>query len=409
MTEFRQTALDSFIDRLRQYVETEQFKGWDPYDALRSPFLEALTRPSALLQRCAIHGVRLLPWNVRPWLGIGKSANETALSVFCRAYLNLYCMTGRSHYLHTCEKLINRLRELSCVNNAKYLGWSRDFRYVAGSEVHEVGKPLSFLGTIIGETFLEYSQLSGTSPLDAEVERIIRAILRYGGVYETSKGTFIGYAAVARPRLIFNVNALAAALFLRYCRTRGSSVRLENHDLVQLSERLIRTVLKHQQGNGSWLYGFSHDGESFRLIDFHQGFVVDAIGDILTLLADHPLSDRLRHAYARGLAFMAREQIDGGGACKWRYPRARPYDIHNQAQGIISLSRAPGSAYDDLLDRMLGFTLRHFWDDQGGYFIYQVGRYWRNEIPYMRWAQAWMMLALTEYRKRTQCAGSWGR
>jgi hypothetical protein len=310
MTESRQTVLDSFIDRLRQYVETEQFKGWDPYDALRSPFLDALTRPSALLQRCAIHGVRLLPWNVRPLLGIRKNANPTALSLFCRAYLNLYRMTGTTSYLQTCARLIDSLRGLSCVNDRECLGWSRDFRYLTHSETHEVDNPLTFLGAVIGPTFLEYSQLSGTSPLDAEVARIIRAILRYGKVYETSKGTFIGYAAVVRPRLIFNVNALAATLFLRYCRTRGSSVRLENHDLVQLSERLIRTVLKHQQDNGSWLYGFSHDGESFGLIDFHQGFVVDAIGDILILLADHPLSDRLRQAYARGLAFMAREQID---------------------------------------------------------------------------------------------------
>ena len=33
------------------------------------------------------------------------------------------------------------------------------------------------------------------------------------------------------------------------------------------------------------------------------------------------------------------------------------------------------------------------WDRQG-YFYYQVLPFWTNKISYMRWSQAWMLLAL---------------
>jgi hypothetical protein len=36
----------------------------------------------------------------------------------------------------------------------------------------------------------------------------------------------------------------------------------------------------------------------------------------------------------------------------------------------------------------------HMWDEQG-YFYYQVLPYYKNKIPYMRWSQAWMLLAVS--------------
>jgi hypothetical protein len=31
---------------------------------------------------------------------------------------------------------------------------------------------------------------------------------------------------------------------------------------------------------------------------------------------------------------------------------------------------------------------------KAGYFYYQIQPYYKNKIPYMRWSQAWMLLAL---------------
>jgi len=37
--------------------------------------------------------------------------------------------------------------------------------------------------------------------------------------------------------------------------------------------------------------------------------------------------------------------------------------------------------------------------DKNGYFYYQLKKGISSKIPYMRWAQAWMFYALSEYLK----------
>lgn len=38
-----------------------------------------------------------------------------------------------------------------------------------------------------------------------------------------------------------------------------------------------------------------------------------------------------------------------------------------------------------------------------GYFNYQITKWYRNSIPYMRWSKAWMLWALSEYINRYYC------
>jgi hypothetical protein len=45
--------------------------------------------------------------------------------------------------------------------------------------------------------------------------------------------------------------------------------------------------------------------------------------------------------------------------------------------------------------------VRHMWDERG-YFYYQKHRYWTNRIPYLRWGQAWMLLALATMMDHAQ-------
>jgi hypothetical protein len=83
------------------------------------------------------------------------------------------------------------------------------------------------------------------------------------------------------------------------------------------------------------------------------------------------------------------------GTPKYYHDRVYPIDIHAPAQAIAFFS-GEGQAYRELTDRVLGWTLEHMKDPKG-YFYFRKGRNWTNKIPYMRWSQAWMFHALTEY------------
>ena len=74
-------------------------------------------------------------------------------------------------------------------------------------------------------------------------------------------------------------------------------------------------------------------------------------------------------------------------------------EIHNQAQGIITFAKLRDfdRSYLKFAQRIAEWTIENMRDGKG-YFHYQKHRLYTNRIPYMRWAQAWMLAALTLLR-----------
>jgi len=54
------------LDKLRLYIEKEKFKGHDPYDALNSPFLRAISFGNKYLRIAFTQGLKRLPVNLHP-------------------------------------------------------------------------------------------------------------------------------------------------------------------------------------------------------------------------------------------------------------------------------------------------------------------------------------------------------
>ena len=74
-----------------------------------------------------------------------------------------------------------------------------------------------------------------------------------------------------------------------------------------------------------------------------------------------------------------------------------PIDIHSSAQLVITLSKLDKiEDYNQLVDKVLNWTIENMQSDKG-YFYYQINKYFSSRISYMRWAQAWMFYAFSEY------------
>jgi hypothetical protein len=74
-----------------------------------------------------------------------------------------------------------------------------------------------------------------------------------------------------------------------------------------------------------------------------------------------------------------------------------PIDIHSPAQLIITLAKlGKFNEYKNLAEKVISWTIDNMQSDKG-YFIYQINKYFSSRISYMRWAQAWMFYALSEY------------
>ena len=81
-------------------------------------------------------------------------------------------------------------------------------------------------------------------------------------------------------------------------------------------------------------------------------------------------------------------------------PKKYPIDIHNQAQGIITFSKLSefDDKYGNFAETILKWTINNM-QDKKGYYYYRKYKHFTNKISYMRWGQAWMLLAFAEYLK----------
>ena len=97
----------------------------------------------------------------------------------------------------------------------------------------------------------------------------------------------------------------------------------------------------------------------------------------------------------RGVQYYKNNQFLKDGRSLWRIPQKWPVDIHHQAQGIITFAKLKELDPDYLnwAEVIADWTIDNMQDDKG-YFYYQKRKFFMNRIPYMRWGQAWMLLAL---------------
>jgi hypothetical protein len=75
-----------------------------------------------------------------------------------------------------------------------------------------------------------------------------------------------------------------------------------------------------------------------------------------------------------------------------------PINIHSCAEAILCLSTLSEDFPEGLetLKRMTAWTIQNM-QDKKGYFYYMVLPKRTIKIPYIRWAQAWMLNALSMY------------
>jgi hypothetical protein len=98
----------------------------------------------------------------------------------------------------------------------------------------------------------------------------------------------------------------------------------------------------------------------------------------------------------RGFEFYRKHFFREDGAVCYFHNQTYPIDIHCVAQSLLTLLEFQ---YLDptaltLAGLVYTWTMKHMWND-AGFFYYRILRTLTIRTSYMRWSQAWMLLALT--------------
>jgi hypothetical protein len=88
--------------------------------------------------------------------------------------------------------------------------------------------------------------------------------------------------------------------------------------------------------------------------------------------------------------------FERSGRPHYYHNKTYPIDLHCSAQGIITYIRFKGMDHEALkiAQNIADWAIENMWDEEKGYFYFQKKRHSTNKIPYLRWPNCWMFLAL---------------
>lgn len=381
-----QELLDISIKRLVNYCEHERFRGYDPYDTLNSFLSFGLIGKWGPL--IAIQIQKRNPINIRPLIGIQKEINPKGAGLFLKAYCILYKITSSDKYL---EKAHDLFRWLNANYSQGYSGhaWGYNFDWASPGSYVKAHTPSVVVTSFVVDGIYEYYKLTK----DLEARKIIISsahyILKDIPVTETEEGISFAYTHLSTGNC-YNASLLAAEIL-----AKADNID-EGGSYSTLIHKSIDFVLSKQNTNGSWYYSYDPILKKERKqIDFHQGFILVSLLNLKNLLVS-PRND-VKDALGKGLEYYRKYQFFDNGRSLWRMPRKWPIDIHNQSQGIITFSRLKNyhPSYISFANTIAYWTIKNM-QSRKGYFYYRKTPLFINKTPYIRWSQAWMMLALTE-------------
>lgn len=384
------------LDALDRWLEHHQFAGWDPHDALNSPVLKTLTFRNQQLGQIVVQLVKRSPVNLRPLLRVKKGFNPKAMGLFLGSYAREYHRT-RSELAAERVRFFAEWLVAHTSPGASGPSWGYHFDWPNRSFFAPAGTPTIVNTAFVALGFLDLADeahpVGGFEPARAlAVARGACAFVLHDLWQARPRPDELcfSYTPLDR-RLVHNANLLGARLLAEV------AARTRERRLTELALAAARFTVRRQRSNGSWVYGESA-GDQW-VDNFHTGYVLVALSRIATCAATTEFDE----AIERGYSYWKDSMFLGDGTPKSGPNKVYPIDAHNVAQAVLTFLEFAGRDPEarEWSSRVLDWGVSRM-QDPLGFFHYQISRLYRIEIPYIRWVQAWMHRALTEWLHQQQ-------
>src|SRR3954468_14439114 len=89
----KQQILKSIL-RLSEWLDKNDYRGYDTFDGLNAKYLRPLTFETNILRIVLQQAVRRFPWNLRPLLGITRERSTKGMGFLARGFMRLHKATG---------------------------------------------------------------------------------------------------------------------------------------------------------------------------------------------------------------------------------------------------------------------------------------------------------------------------
>lgn len=390
--------IDASLRAFLKWLDIHGCTSHDPYDLWGTSygrFAKRLYYRSSMIGAASVAPVfgldLFVPGIAR--LIIAKRRYPIADAQLSLGYLNLYNATADERYLTQAKALADELL-MSSIPGYSGLCWGYPFEWESVIGVVPAGTPL------ITNTPYCYEAFCGLYEVTREQKHLDSlhsiALFAANDLHDTalsSAAAASSYSPLDRS-MVINASAYRAALLMD---------AFERFGEVQWEEKAVRNlnfVVQNQREDGSWFYepGRSHN----EFVDnIHTCFVLKNLHKANKQLQREDIKGAIRRGYS-----FYREQLFVDDGMPKPFAHVKRFELvktecYDLAEGIslgVLLKSDVAGAFE-IAQGMAEVVCRRY-QTSAGYFVtreYVSGL--RNTVPYLRWPQAPMFLALTSLYK----------
>ncbi|MFW6272569.1 MAG: delta-aminolevulinic acid dehydratase [bacterium] len=391
------TSFNKSFIALKNYCESQNFSGWDPYDGLNSKIFQATPLKYLDFARLAwIQFFKRSPFNFRKLFMVPKEHNAKGIGLFLTGYCNIYKVQKASgkEIMGTQKEIyeqINNLANLLLSMQSKgYSGscWGYNFDW----QIRTLYLFPKYTPTVVATTFCATALFEAYQITKNETwlqTALSAANFIMNDLNRTPKrhGFLFSYSPLNGNNTVYNASLLGSKL-LSYCYKYS-----KDENLKSAAFKSIRACVDSQQPDGSWLYG---ELPVQNWIDsFHTGYNLDAIQAYQNYTGDNSFQANIE----KGFDFYIKNFFLEDGTPKYYHNKTYPIDKHCPGQLFVTLNRLNKFEENrELADKVMHWSIQKM-QDQKGYFYYQLKNGINSKISYMRWSNAFMFYAMSYYFK----------
>ena len=376
-------------DAALNWAHRANYRGYSKFDVLNSPIIYALTKRSTFLRKAFTFVNSRMPINIRPLLFVKKKQNPKGLALFARAYFNLYTITQEEQYLVRGETLLNTLLAIS--QNESFSGhcWGYEHPWQNIAFYIPPYEPNCVVTCAVADAFLQAYQITKNEAYLTILNSIAQFILKDLANISVGPGMRCCSYDLYSNWKVINVNAFAAAFLAKLFRIT------QNNQYATPAHEMMCWVISQKTAYHAWYYTDPPNASRITHDNYHTGFVLDAISEYLDVFPN----ESYQRATDDGLHYYKENLFEKNYAPKWMHNVSEPHDIHGCAQGVITFSRFSKGQQHHLgnAEKILSWSLENLFDKKAHRFYYQKTAKWTKSFTLMRWSQAWMCFAMSEY------------
>jgi len=395
-------VFEQSFSKLLRYCRSESWVGYDPYDALNSPLAWTLPFRNKFARTALTQLVKRSVFNMRPILGIDKRPNPKGIALAIRALFLQTDMVTEDVRLQPDKAIDSKdtmevdisflIKQLVALRTNSFAEacWGYNFDWQSRAFFAPRNTPNVVCTVFAAQAYFDWYERTRDEAVLEIVKSSCRFLLDRLNRSAHGDGECFSYTPLDHSR-VHNVNLLAAELLARTFAITGID---EYRDAAL---RATRYTLSRQRDDGSWLYG---EDESQAWIDsFHTGFILVSLKHLIEFLE----VPSWRAALEVGYGFYEKRFFLADGTPGYYHDKLHPHDVHSAAQGIITFVEMTDLTPNAkaMAARVIRWTIDHL-QDPSGFFYFQIHRFYTIKTSYMRWAQSWMLYALSLYLSRNR-------